>query len=266
MNTGVSLPNADVAYAVQAVIVGGLSDLVINMVNGSKSGSTAWTPGSPQVESATVVVGTVASGNLNVVVTSAGMTGSPLTVPVALNSAVDTTATLVAQKIVDALNANATVSARFTASRATAAVKLTRKPTGNYIVGGVSVPVYFFAGNADDFTIPTALGVTGATSTTGAGADAGVASAGCYVAGDGKDLEGNALLEIDENQLLGYIVKNELVGSPIAVSTSSTMTDFQLVNGSTMQIINENGGVADILTIKTQSVAHITIIVIGTAA
>jgi hypothetical protein len=195
--TQTRLTTADVFYAIQALVVGSASDLVIDLADGDKTGSTAWTAGSAQVETATVVAasGATANGNLAVVVASDGMAGTPLTVNVPLTTAAHTTAALIAQAIVDALNANAAVSARFTATRSTAAVILTRKPVGTYAVGAASVPVYL-VGNADAFTIPTALGVTGATSTTGSDAAAGVATAGCYVVGDGVDFEGNALVAI----------------------------------------------------------------------
>jgi hypothetical protein len=255
---------ANVFYAVQALIVGSASDLVIDLADGDKTGSTAWTAGSPQVESATVVAaaGATANGNLAVVVTSSGMTGTPLTVNVALTTAAHTTAALIAQAIVDTLNANATVSARFTATRETATVKLTRKPSGTYTVGAASVPVYI-VGNADDFTIPTALGVTGATSTTGAGADAGVASAGCYVVGDGVDFEGVALEIIASTG--GFVVANSTASlSEALVSTVSTMVDFPIDSGNSLQFSSPGvSGPVEILTITTTNTALMTVIVTG---
>jgi len=267
-NQTVRLTDADVFYAIQALVVGGASDLVIVTSTGAKTGSTAWTAGSAQVETATVVAagGATSSGNLEVVVASAGMAGTPLTVNVPLVQATHTTAALIAQAIVDALNANTVVAARFTATRSTAAVVLTRKPTATYTVGSVSVPVYL-VGNADDFTIPTALGVTGATSTTGGGAAAGVASAGCYVVGDGEDFEGNTLIAITPNAIRGIVISVSPETSGITISTAATMTDYPLLQGATMAIFdNINGEIpTDTLTIEPITTSLVTIVVAGTA-
>jgi predicted secreted protein len=86
--------------------------------------------GRVQIETATVVgtIGAGGAGNAAVVVTAAGMTGSPITlaVPVANND----TATLVGGKIRDFIIADATaanIRAMFDVSGATSAVILTRK-------------------------------------------------------------------------------------------------------------------------------------------
>ena len=267
--TNVNLPDVDVFYAIQALVVGSASDLVIDLADGDKTGSTAWTAGSPQVETATVVAagGCTANGNLAVIVTSDGMTGTPLTVNIPLTTAAHTTAALIAQAIVEGLNANAVVAARFTATRSTAAVVLTRKPLKTYTVGSVSVPVYI-AGNADDFTIPTALGVTGATSTTGGGADAGVASAGCYVVGDGEDFEGNALATIADYAGISVINDSTSESSALLTNDGGTMTAYPLTPGAYFSEIASNGagGGPDALTIETGVLALVTIVVAGTAA
>jgi hypothetical protein len=166
---------------------------------------------------------------------------------------------LIAQAIVDTLNANAAVSAAFTASRSTAAVLLTRKPTATYTVGTVSVPVYL-VGDASEFTIPTALGVTGATSTTGGGAAAGVASAGCYVVGDGEDFEGNALPAMEVSS---YIVQNSSVGFA-SISNASTLTGFPLNASAAFAVLNN--GQTPVLTIEPTATALVTIVVAGASA
>lgn len=72
------------------------------------------TTGVAQVETA-VIVGTISTaGNATLTVTGAGITGSPVTVSVAL--ALNDTATLSAAKMATALNANAAVAAMYTAS------------------------------------------------------------------------------------------------------------------------------------------------------
>jgi hypothetical protein len=259
-NQTVRLTDANVFYAIQALVVGSASDLVINTSTGAKTGSTAWTAGSAQVETATVVAasGATSNGNLAVVVSSTSVTGTPLTVNIPLTTAAHTTAALIAQAIVDGLNANAAVSAAFTATRSTAAVVLTRKPTGTYTVGSASVPVYL-VGDASEFTIPTALGVTGATSTTGGGAAAGVASAGCYVVGDGEDFEGNALVAIAGNEIQGLLIKTDAY---ITISTAATITDYPLAGGNQLLILGDTIP-TDTLTIEPTDTALVTIIVAG---
>ena len=271
LNVGVASGNANLSlvntvYSVQALVAGAASDLVINLATGSKSGSTAWTAGSAQVETATVVAASGATtGTLAVVVTSSGMTGSPLTVNVSLVAATHTTAALIAQAIVDALNANTVVAARFTASRSTAAVLLTRKPTATYTVGSVSVPVYL-VGDASEFTIPTALGITGATSTTGAGAAAGVASAGCYVVGDGEDFEGNAFTAIGANKIGGLYFSNSSVSPSALEILGSKYSVVSLPIGGSVQFVSALSTLqTDALTITpTSSTALVTIVVAGT--
>lgn len=81
--------------------------------------------GTAQVETATVVGTISTAGNASVVVTAAGMTGTPKTiaVPVALSD----DASAVAGKIRTALAADTAVSALFTVGGSDAAVVLTRK-------------------------------------------------------------------------------------------------------------------------------------------
>lgn len=83
------------------------------------------TSGVLQVETATVVGTITGAGNATVIVTAAGMTGSPKTIDVAV--AVDDTASIVAGKIRAALAADADVSALFEVSGSGANVVLTRK-------------------------------------------------------------------------------------------------------------------------------------------
>lgn len=80
--------------------------------------------GQNQVETATVVGTINGNGNATVVVTSSGMTGSPITlaVPVLIMDS----ASGVATKIRVALNANAVIAARFTIGGTGAAITLTR--------------------------------------------------------------------------------------------------------------------------------------------
>lgn len=81
--------------------------------------------GTQQVETATVVgtVGSSGAGNVDVTVTSAVLTGSPLTISVAVAN--NDTASIAAGKFRAALSANAAISAVFTVSGTTTAVVLT---------------------------------------------------------------------------------------------------------------------------------------------
>lgn len=81
------------------------------------------TSGVFQEETATIVGTITTGGNASVIVTAAGLTGSPITLSVAV--ALSDTATQVATKIKAALNANAVIAAFFTISGSGADVILT---------------------------------------------------------------------------------------------------------------------------------------------
>ena len=108
----------------QAVIVGSASDLVIDISDLDNTGSTAWTPGNAQVETATVTAasGITTSGNATVTVTATGMTGSPKAISVPLTTGTHTTAALIATAIAARLNADTAYAALFTATSSGATV------------------------------------------------------------------------------------------------------------------------------------------------
>jgi len=86
------------------------------------------TAGTAQVETATIsetVEGVLVAGNATITVTSAGMTGSPKAISVAV--ATNDTSAQVATKVRTALAADSAVGGRFTVSGATDAVILTDK-------------------------------------------------------------------------------------------------------------------------------------------
>lgn len=83
------------------------------------------TAGQTQQTTATVVGTITTAGNAEVIVTSAGMPGSPITLTVAV--ALGDTASVVAQKVAAAMLANAAIAARFNVSVAGPAIRLTRK-------------------------------------------------------------------------------------------------------------------------------------------
>jgi len=113
--------------------------------------------GTAQVETATAAGTVTADGNASVIVTSAGMAGSPLTILVAVTNT--DTPTVWAGKVRTALNANATISALFTVGGTTTAISLTRLPQ---IVNGVS---YF---SSNDATLNIALANSTSTGITAA--------------------------------------------------------------------------------------------------
>jgi len=88
--------------------------------------NTPGTAGVRQVETATVAgtIGASGAGNATVIVTSSGMSGSPITLSVAVAN--NDTAAQVATKIRAALNGNSTIAARFIVGGTSAAVSLTR--------------------------------------------------------------------------------------------------------------------------------------------
>lgn len=130
--------------------------------NATSANTTAGVVPVAQVETATVVATVTGSGNASVVVTAAGMTGSPKTIPVAVLNGDDANA--VATKIRAALAADSAVSALFTVSGATSAVILTRTaPSGVADDGTLNIAI----------ATGTATGITAAP--TSANTTAGVA-------------------------------------------------------------------------------------------
>jgi len=177
---------ADVTYSLRAIMAGSGTSLSIAQSTGVCT-ATAFVTGVAQVETATAAGTVTATGDASVIVTSAGMTGSPLTilVPVANGD----TPTVWAGKVRTALSANATVAARFTVGGSTTAISLTRLPA---TVGGT--PIY--SGNDTTLNIAlangTSTGITAAPTSTNT--TAGTATSGVLLFdGDGKDFEGIAL-------------------------------------------------------------------------
>lgn len=188
----ISFTDANVVYSVRAVIATG-SDFVLDVTDGTTTGSDAWVAGTAQVETATAAGTITGTGNASVTVTALGMTGSPKTISVPVLSG--DTATVWAGKVRVALSADTAVSALFTVGGATTAISLTRKPIATIS----EVPFYA----ANDATINVALdngtctGIT--TASTSSDTTAGVATFGCTIYdGDGKDFEGSTIPAISE--------------------------------------------------------------------
>jgi hypothetical protein len=190
--TQVPLTDANVAYSTRMILANALTQAVIDLSDNDTTGSEVWTPGVAQVETATAAGTISGAGNANVVVTSAGMTGSPITLNVAV-AASDGPSTW-AEKVRVALAANATIAARFVVDGTTTAIRLVRRPSTSIPVGSTTVDIY----PANDTTLNIALdngtstGITPAA--TSANTTTGVATAGARIFdGDGKDWEGNTL-------------------------------------------------------------------------
>lgn len=193
------LTEVDVAYSVRAIIVSSASYFEIVPTTGVTSTSSAFTAGTAQVETATIVAagGCNSNGTMALVVTSAGMTGNPRTVNVVLTIAQHTTAALITTAARTALAADAVIAARFTVGGTSAAITLTRRPTNTFTVPGGTLNFYAANDTTLNLAIPTGLGVTAAASSTNT--TAGVATSGCKIYdGDGKDLEGVTIPTISE--------------------------------------------------------------------
>lgn len=267
--TQIRLTGADVIWSAQALLVGSGTDLVLALATGSKTGSTAWTAGTAQVETATVTAasGITASGNATVTVTAAGMTGSPKAISVALTTTAHTTATLIATAIAAGLNADTDYSAMFTATSSGADVITTRKALATYTVGGDSVSTY----PANDGTLNVAIangtctGIT--TAATSTNTTAGVLSAGCYlVATTGIDFTTTSTA-IASASLGGFVIKNESDSSAgITVTTAATMTDFPIPVDAVLQFAATNcDGALDTLTIEPVSTALVSVVANGSS-
>jgi len=183
----VNLTGADIAWSATAVLATATDAFVIGTDDGDTSGSTAWAAGTAQVETATCAGTVTAGGNASVVVTAAGLTGSPKTLSVAV--ATSDTATAWAAKVRTALAADVDVAAMFAVSGATTAVVLTRRHAVTVPTG--TLEIY----SANDATLnisldnDTSTGIT--TAATSANTTAGVITDGAKIYdGDQLDFEG----------------------------------------------------------------------------
>lgn len=208
-STQARLTGANAGFSGRAILATSGDALVVSLEDGDTTGTSSFTAGAAQVETATVIAasGITTSGNATVTVTAAGMTGSPKAVSVPLTTTDHTTATLIATAIAAALVADADVSALFTPTSSVANVILTRKPITTYTVKGVSYPVYA----ANDATLNIALadgtcvGIT--TASTSTDTTAGVATDGAILEGFNGDVEGMTIPTIATQR--GILIQNE---------------------------------------------------------
>ena len=229
------LTEVDGAYSVRAIICDSSSTFSLEWDTGYTGGSTSFVAGTAQVETATIVAasGCTSNGTMSLVVTSAGMTGSPKSVDVALTTAAHTSATLIATAARTALEADTVVAARFTIGGTGANITLTRKPTATYTVPGGTLDLYAANDATLNLAIPSGLGVTAAGTSTNT--TAGVVSSGVKIYdGDGKDLEGVTLPTTTILRAIRVDVADKSGIDGIQMTDSFGMS-FPLVPGQTFQ-------------------------------
>lgn len=266
-STNTPIADVDTGFAARALIVGAASDLVLDLADNDSTGTTAWTAGQAQVETATAAGTITASGNATVIVTAAGMTGSPKTISVAVLNG--DTAAVWAGKVRTALAADTAVSALFEVGGTTTAIRLTRKPTATYAVGSASVPLY--AANDSTLNISldngTCTGIT--TAATSANTTSGTLSSGVYLLdADGKDFEGSTLVPIAAGRLGGLLISNQSASTAdILVSTAATLVDFPVSPDGVLQVSAKNCDQSlEILTITAATPAIVSIVACGATA
>jgi hypothetical protein len=259
-NETISFPNADVAYSLRAIFAGSGDVMEIDLTDCDTTGSTAFVAGTAQVETATITAasGATSSGTMTMVLTSAGMTGSPLNVPVALVTGTHTTAALIASAARAALSANAVVAARFSIGGTGANIVLTRKPTSTHTVPTGTLNLYAANDTLLNLAIPAGLGVTLAASS--ANTTLGVVSDGVKIYdGDGKDFEGDALATI--SAFYGLLATG--TGS-ISYASSTSVYKGGVGNGS--MFLQSIGDMPLTFTSSHSEAAELTITVIGASS
>lgn len=203
--TLVRMDNADAIYAFQTIMAG-TSTFSFNLNSGTSVTYTSATNGVAQIETV-ACAGTITAttANIGVVVTAAGMTGSPKTITVSVVSG-DTAETW-AGKVRTALNLDSAVTSLFTVgpSSTSANVTLTRNALQSYSTPAGTLSVF----TANDSTLNIALnaGASGATTvSTSTNTTSGVATVGVFpYYADGKDFEG--LTFPTDLDVIGYAVR-----------------------------------------------------------
>jgi len=261
----IRLTDANVAYSLRAIFASTAAELDLDLTTGSTVGSTAFAAGAAQVETATIVAagGCTSNGTMTLVVTAAGLTGSPLNVPVALTTTEHTTAALIAAAARTALGANAAVAARFTIGGTGADISLTHKPTSTFTVPGGTLNLYAANDGTLNLAIPSGLGVTVAG--TSANTTAGVASSGVKIYdGDGKDFEGETIPTI--SAISGLLVQNANGG---AITITGAADEIAMGAGDVFLMANEAEiGISPALTFTsdTLTTCDLTITVVGASS
>ncbi len=242
-NASTSLSSATKVVTFDAIMQGSSSNLVVDVSDLDSTGTTAWSAGNAQVETATAS-GTIAtSGNASVIVSSPYVDTGQLTVSVAVESG-DLPAEWAA-KARTALAANSVLSQYYDVGGSLTGITLSSKPTLSHTIQGQSIGAY----PANDATLNIALlndTCTGiATATSSANTTAGVASSGVYVpALDGNDFEGIATG--GANDLYGIYIKNSTPagGDAVNVSIGTSIGGYPLPAQGILQISDASGDLA----------------------
>jgi len=260
-STQLPMPDATVGYAMRVIIAQSGDQALIDLATSATTGSDAWVAGVAQVETATAAGTITATGNASVTVTSDGMSGSPLTVSVPV--LIGDTAALWAAKVRTALEANATIAARFTVGGTTTAIRLTRKGDEVFTVRGVEVPIY----PADDATLNIALdngtctGITPAA--TSADTTAGVATTGVkFDGGQGFDWECQPVATIA--RVRAMMLQNNGSGASAGLNGAGILLDAYSPDGFSLVHYPADAALVDTVTLTSGGPCDVTLTVFGT--
>lgn len=197
--------NPDIIYSLQMQISDG-DTLTLDFATGAVTGSVA---GVHQVETFTVVAaaGCTSDGTCNVVVTGAHLTGSPITVPVALTTATHTTADLIRAAIGTALTANAVIASQYTIGGSSADGTLTDI---QYRVSDATLNV----------AIPSGLGITAAPTSADTTAGVGVSAAYRKTGGVWTPVDQEGFTLPAATDLYSVLIRNDSTSDgPVLVDT-----------------------------------------------
>jgi len=227
------LPEVTNGYSFGGCIYGNGDSVTFSPLDGVVTIDDAFVAGTAQVETANAAGTTSGAGNVSVTFTAAAVTGSPITVSVAVASG-DTASTWAA-KVRTALSLNTAISSVYTISGTGTSIVATRIP----LVIRADCPSSNYA---NDSTLNIALangspspGITPAA--TSANTTAGVATDGAYILkGDGNNYEGNPIGTMTE--IHGILLACEAG----AISIQTSEYSFQL-NGASTFSVGKNGSI-----------------------
>lgn len=233
-------PIAQVRNASTTTTVPVLDSFGVQSVDSELFGFNIYDPNSgvAQVETATIVAGAGATtaGDLNVTVTSALVTGSPLVVPVALLTS-DNTAALVATKVRAALSATAAITAHYTVGGTGADYSLTA------LVKAANDTSLNLA-HANDTSVGITTSATSTNTTAGEAMVLAPRTVTNLIASDGNTYSIAVTVEATNSGL--PIVAPITTETPVTVTVSTVKTigsDIQPVVTSSFDIIiDENVG------------------------
>jgi hypothetical protein len=259
----ISFPDATTVYVARCIIARAGDQAVIALSENNTESSDAWVAGTAQQETATIIAagGCTENGTMTLVLTAAGLAGSPRNIAVPLTTTAHTTAALIAAAARTALSADVAVAALFTIGGTAANILLIRRATATYTIPGGTLPLF----PADDATlnlaIPSGLGVTAASTSTDT--TAGVATSGAYwIDGDGNDFEGEAIPTLTD--LYGLLIKS----NSGAFDVSSTGGEYgdEMVSGQTTLRLSDNTNVLPVPSVTvtaTGGACDLTLTVLG---